>query len=98
MPQVTVRAFASLSEFFKERGWEQPYTVVVPEQLLAILAIPAGRVEAVFVNGKVTDLTYELQEGDRLGLVPPGTPGPYRVLLGFVKGSATTPGEGAGGK
>ena len=25
------------------------------------------------------------QPGDRVALLPPGTPGPYRVLLGFKK-------------
>ncbi|ACX51561.1 thiamineS protein [Ammonifex degensii KC4] len=89
--QIEVRAFSFLYQLFKERGWSQPYLLGVPEgctlaKLLEVLEIPAEKVEAVLVNGRVRDLDYELQEGDRVGLVPPGTPGPYRVLLGFVKG------------
>ncbi|RDV82354.1 MoaD/ThiS family protein [Ammonifex thiophilus] len=93
LPQIEVRAFSFLYQLFKERGWSQPYLFKVPEgctlaKLLEALGIPAEKVEAVLVNGKVRELDYKLQEGDRVGLVPPGTPGPYRVLLGFMKGCA----------
>lgn len=40
-------------------------------------------VEVVFINGKVAPLDTILQDNDRVAFVPPGTPGPYRVLLGF---------------
>lgn len=43
-------------------------------------------IEAVFINGKA----YQPEEGlvkpgDRVAFIPPGTPGPYRVLLGIKK-------------
>ncbi|WP_457553947.1 MoaD/ThiS family protein [Desulfobacula sp.] len=40
-------------------------------------------VEVVFINGKVASFDRIIQDNDRVALVPPGTPGPYRVLLGF---------------
>lgn len=39
-------------------------------------------VEFVFINGKVHPKNTSLKNGDRLALVPPGTPGSYRLLLG----------------
>lgn len=40
-------------------------------------------VEVVFVNGRVQPLSTVLKDQDRVAFVPHGTPGPYRVLLGF---------------
>jgi molybdopterin converting factor small subunit len=40
-------------------------------------------VEVTFINGKVAPFNKRIQDGDRVALVPPGTPGPYRVCLGF---------------
>lgn len=40
-------------------------------------------VEAVFINGKVVLKNTIIQDQDRVAFIPPGTPGPYRVLLGF---------------
>jgi molybdopterin converting factor small subunit len=40
-------------------------------------------VEVVFVNGRVQPIDTVLRDQDRVAFVPHGTPGPYRVLLGF---------------
>jgi len=40
-------------------------------------------VEVVFINGKVAPFDTIIENNDRVALVPHGTPGPYRVLLGF---------------
>jgi len=40
-------------------------------------------VEAVFINGTVRPKSTILQEGDRIALLPPGTPGSYRLILGI---------------
>ena len=40
-------------------------------------------VEAAFVNGRVMPKDTVLKDGDRVALVPPGTPGPHRYLLGI---------------
>jgi len=54
------------------------------EDLLAQMDLAPGDVEAVFVNGLVKPVETVLRDGDRVALVPPGSPGPYRVLLGMV--------------
>lgn len=41
--------------------------------------------EAVFINGKAGDMDTTLRDGDRVALMPPGTPGPHRVLLRIKK-------------
>lgn len=55
-------------------------------RLVAELKINPRQVEAVFINGAARHLEDVINPGDRVALVPPGTPGPYRVLLGFVGG------------
>ncbi len=55
------------------------------EELILKLGLELEDVEAVFVNNKVVSMDTILQKNDRVALVPPGTPGPYRVLLGMVK-------------
>jgi sulfur carrier protein ThiS len=55
------------------------------EDLLAQMHLSPGDVEAVFVNGLVRSVDTVLTDGDRVALVPPGSPGPYRVLLGMVR-------------
>lgn len=55
-------------------------------QLLAMLDIPPEKVEVLFVNGKAFNPSMAVVVGgDRVALVPPGVPGPYRALLGFKK-------------
>lgn len=41
-------------------------------------------VEGAFVNGRIVPADTVLKDGDRVALVPQGTPGPYRVMLGIV--------------
>lgn len=91
MPEtIELRAFMGLAGLFRERGWHIPLSVSVDEgltgeELLARLDIPAESVEIIFINGKVyLPKDAAIRPGDRVALVPPGTPGPYRVLLGFV--------------
>jgi len=88
---IEVRAFMDLSNLFRERNWPSPLEVGIQGemtgvQLLDMLDIPPEKVEVVFVNGKAfTPPMAVLTCGDRVALVPPGVPGPYRVLLGFKK-------------
>ena len=63
---------------------------MVPEgssirELIAQLGLAPGDVEAAFVNNAIVPLDTVLAHKDRVALVPPGTPGPYRVMLGMVK-------------
>jgi sulfur carrier protein ThiS len=107
---VEVRGFSFLWELFRRRGWPNPLRLPWPEaaparELLAALEIESAQVEAVFVNGVVRRPDAVIHPGDRVALVPPGTPGPYRVLLGIWSGKTpraepregTEPG-GRGGK
>jgi len=88
---VEVRAFSFLWELFRRRGWPNLLRLPWPEaaparELLAALEIEPAQVEAVFVNGVVRRPDSVIRPGDRVALVPPGTPGPYRVLLGIWSG------------
>lgn len=88
--QIEVRAFSFLHALFSSRGWPQPLAVDWPEpapagRLLEKLDIPAKEVETVFINGRARHADDLINPRDRVALVPPGTPGPYRVLLGFRK-------------
>jgi len=53
------------------------------KDLIRQIQLQPDDVEVVFINGKVAAFDTILQDNDRVALVPPGTPGPYRVLLGF---------------
>lgn len=91
MIAVTLNAFsfvraklAALGVDHDEARHEVPGDITVAG-FLAGLGMKQGDVEAVFLNGKVVPQNTPLRDGDRLALVPPGTPGPYRVLLGMAK-------------
>lgn len=86
---VEVRAFADLKKIFDQRGWSFPLMHDMPAPTSAAdlaeqLSLPLDRIEIVFVNGRAQPLTHTVMPGDRVAFVPPGTPGPYRVLLGFM--------------
>lgn len=88
---IELRAFMQLTETFRKRKWPSPFFLEVDgrttgHELLAILDIPQDQVEVIFVNGKASPAADAvIQPGDRVALAPPGTPGPYRVLMGFKK-------------
>jgi molybdopterin converting factor small subunit len=88
---VTIRFFSFLEAFRREQGLPASVEIAVPESgrkgldLALELGIPPERIEAVFRNGLVQDLQDPVFPGDRVAFVPPGTPGPYRVLLGMVR-------------
>jgi sulfur carrier protein ThiS len=88
---VELRAFMGLADLFRERNWPSPLEVdirgeMTGTELLAMLDIPQAKVEVVFVNGRAfASHMAVLTGGDRVALVPPGVPGPHRVMLGFKK-------------
>ena len=88
---IELRVFMGLVEVFKERNWSIPMLVTIGNglagvDLMTMLNIPEKQVEIIFINGKVfLPSDVHVNSGDRVALVPPGTPGPYRVLLGFKK-------------
>ena len=90
MPVITFNAFSFLQKKLKEKGIPssnvslhiEPKTSA--EDLIRQVSLSPEEVEAVFINGKVSMFDTILKDNDRVALIPPGTPGPYRVLLGFV--------------
>jgi len=90
-PPVEVRCFSFLKKICASRNWSFPYYYQLHKECSAlelanILDLPLDMIEAVFVNGKAASLEDgQVKPGDRVGFVPPGTPGPYRALLGMVK-------------
>jgi hypothetical protein len=89
MGTIDVRAFMWLATLFSERGWPNPRAVTVADEtpgpaLLELLEIPRERVEALIVNHTTVPVEGTvLRSGDRVALVPPGVPGPHRLLLGL---------------
>ncbi len=56
---------------------------IVVDDIIERLGVSAEQVEAAFLNGKARGLDARAYPGDRVALLPPGAPGPYRVLLGL---------------
>ncbi len=86
---IEVRVFGRLAEIITKKNLPIPFTVDVEEpisgaELAKKLEIPRNEIEVIIVNGVVQALSHSIQPGDRVAFVPPGTPGPYRVLLGFI--------------
>ena len=88
---IEIRFFMFLAELCKERNWPVPMQLEVEDEisgpaLLEKLDIPLERVEVLLINGKTFwPETAMVKPGDRVALLPPGTPGPYRVLLGIKR-------------
>jgi len=88
---VEIRAFNFLKTIFDERGWSFPYYLELKQEcsakeLAEMLDLPLDRIEAVFINGiAMQPEKGRVKPGDRVAFLPPGTPGPYRVLLGIKK-------------
>ena len=90
-PSIELRGFMDIADIFRERKWPSPLELDIQgeltgTELLALLDIPREKVEVIFVNGKAFNPEMALiSGGDRVALLSPGAPGPYRVLLGFKK-------------
>lgn len=88
---VEIRAFMFLRDVFRERNWPIPYYFKLEREcnsieLATMLNLPLEKIEAVFINHKAYPLGEGLiKPGDRVAFLPPGTPGPHRVLVGIKK-------------
>ncbi len=89
MPEILFNAFSFLQKKLKKNGFDYvnakkniPKNFTVSD-LIHSMKLNKDDVEAVFINGKANSFTYIIQDNDRVGLIPPGTPGPHRLLLGI---------------
>ena len=91
MSKITFNAFSFLQQKLKEKGIACSNGSMTVEsgtkakELILGLGLSSDEVEAVFINGKVSSKDTVLKDKDRVALIPPGTPGPYRVFLGFIR-------------
>ncbi len=89
MPEILFNAFSFLQRKMKKNGFEyRDANLTIPENhtvfdLIHTLKLTKDDVESVFINGKANSFGYIIQNNDRVGLIPPGTPGPHRLLLGI---------------
>jgi len=89
--QVEIRFFGSLKKLAEEKGWPFPCFYKIDGECSALklaemMDIPVDQIEGAFINGIGKPLdAVQVKPGDRLGFIPYGIPGPYRVLLGFHK-------------
>ncbi|HOO41071.1 MAG TPA: MoaD/ThiS family protein [Syntrophales bacterium] len=90
MGTIVFNAFSFLQKKLKDRNIpcvDAPVTVSEGQTVMDILkamTLDVEDIECVFLNGKIADTGTTLKDGDRLAALPPGTPGPYRLLLGIV--------------
>lgn len=91
MPSITFNAFSFLQKQLKEKGMAYKNATLetplnsTPYDLIDQMGLSKNEIEAVFINGKVLPFDTIIKDGDRVAFVPHGTPGPYRVFLGFKK-------------
>ncbi|HCY84142.1 MAG TPA: thiamine biosynthesis protein ThiS [Desulfobacteraceae bacterium] len=89
MPTITFNAFSFLQKTLKEKNIPHKEAQMeiaenaTPHTLMDKMGLDKTAVEAVFINGKVAPFDTVINDGDRVAFVPHGTPGPYRVFLGF---------------
>lgn len=89
MPTITFNAFSFLQKKLKEKQIEYKNAKLeieldaTPADLIQQMGLEEKDVEVIFLNGKVVPFNTPIKDGDRLAFVPQGTPGPYRVFLGF---------------
>ncbi|GAB6137764.1 MoaD/ThiS family protein [Halanaerobaculum tunisiense] len=89
---VEVRGFGDLRKLFDERDWSLPIYFKLDGatsdlEVAKELELPMEKIESVIINGKADPFGKGvIKPGDRVAFVPPGTPGPYRAILGMVEG------------
>ncbi len=86
---IEIRSFGRLSDIVQKKRLPTPLFLDLEEPitgnaLAQKLEIPRDEIEVIIVNGVTQSLSYSIQPGDRVAFVPWGTPGPYRIFLGFI--------------
>ena len=88
---VSVKMLGLLQPVCAERGLPTTAQVDAPEEgfsgweLVESLSLPAEMIEGMFVNHTLYGLGHRVMPGDRVALVPYGTPGPHRLYLGLYE-------------
>lgn len=91
MDKIEIRCFSFLKKVCDERNLPFPFYYELEGECTALelaqkIDLPLDKIEAVFINGIASPVTEgKVKPGDRVAFIPPGTPGPYRALLGMVK-------------
>ena len=102
MPKITFNAFSFLQRKLKEKGIPCSNEIMTIESgtsakdLISMVGLKPDEVEVIFINGKVGSGNTILKDNDRVALIPPGTPGPYRVLFGFIRQNKESTPRGGG--
>lgn len=89
MKTITFNAFSFLQKKLKKMN--RPFINAEIEisdnetalSLIEKMNLNENDIEGVFINGRIKPKETTLENGDRVAFLPPGTPGPYRVLLGI---------------
>jgi hypothetical protein len=85
---ATVRMFASLHTFRRDRGLPTTVSVEVPADgvraadLAQSLELPLEAIEGVFRNSELVGLGALVAPGDRIAFVPYGTPATHPAFFG----------------
>lgn len=88
---IILNAFSFLREKVVQKGFSYLNAKVElkegisVKELIDFIGLEQQDTEAVFVNHTVVSKETILCDGDRVALVPPGTPGSYRLMLGMKK-------------
>lgn len=91
--RIILNAFSFLRDTLRLQGIEPieaPMEITSPcdvHTLIATLGLKPEEVEAVFINRVVMPKETLLKDNDRVALLPPGTPGSYRLMLGIKDAS-----------
>lgn len=88
---VEIRLFGQLKKVGDDRGWDFPYLYNLEQEcsaleLAELLELPLDEIEGVFVDGIAKPIDEgRIASGSRVGFIPYGVPGPYRIYLGYRK-------------
>jgi molybdopterin converting factor small subunit len=87
--QIKLKAFSTLRPHLESHHigylgelYQCPENLDI-QGLIFHLGFNANEVEGAFVNHTVVPKTTKLKDGDMVALIPPGTPGSYRLILGI---------------
>jgi molybdopterin converting factor small subunit len=73
---VQVKLFATLRRYYPHLAIGESMTVELPDdaaiaQLVEHLRLPTDQIKMIFVNARLQEWDYELQDGDEVGIFPP---------------------------